>query len=251
MNEGVDGGLGGDVTDAAAVAEHRDEVVARVAEHAGDVARQLAVLQGGDYGRESFSTDRGTWTVKYEAGDLEFLLYEGRGGAETYVVSTKRPPDPDELARAMRDYPAFVAAYNEHVASLEGVFDDVATDFPDVASTESVVAERERILGDVRDACDAIAGQLHRYGGTDYGTFSTRVAGTRWELKWEGDRTSYLRVGGSGGTYLLSQYGPPSAPDVRELVGSFPGFVEAYNDHVAGLDADLSQVSLGSDAAGD
>jgi hypothetical protein len=251
MNEGADGGLDVDVTDATAVADHRDEVVARVADHAGHVARQLAVLQGGDYGRESFTTDRGTWTVKYEAGDLEFLLYEGRGGGETYVVSTKRPPDPEELARAMADYPAFVAAYNDHVASLDDVFDDVATDFPDVASTESLVAERERILGRVRDVCDAIAGQLHRYEGTDYGTFSTRVSGTRWELKWEGDRASYLRVGGSGGTYLLSQYGSPSAPDVRELVGDFGGFVAAYNDHVADLDSDLAQMSFGTDAATD
>ena len=32
-------------------AERRDEVVARVRDHAGTIARELALLQGGDYGK--------------------------------------------------------------------------------------------------------------------------------------------------------------------------------------------------------
>jgi len=124
------------------------------------------------------------------------------------------------------------------------VLDDVPDEFPAVASTESVVAERDRIVGRVREAANAMAGELHRYDGTDYGSFATRVSGSRWELKWEGDVASYLRVGGEGGTYLLSQYDAPSARDVRELADEFGAFVEAFNDHVDELDVSLSKISL-------
>jgi hypothetical protein len=236
-----------DVADAGDVVEHRDEVVSWVREHAGRIARQLALLQGGDYGQSTFKTANGKWTVKFEGGDLQYLRYDGRSGGETYVVSTKHPPDPEDLARAMTDYPAFVEAYNDHVASLDGVLDGVPEEFPDAASTESVVAERDRIVGRIRDAADAIASELYRYEGTNYGSFAATVSGTRWELKWEDGRASYLRVGGEGGTYLLSQYEPPSATEVRRLAGDFVDFVEAYNDHVASLEADLSTVRLGGD----
>ena len=232
-----------DVRDAASAAERRDEVLAWVTDHAGGIARNLALLGGGDYGRASFDTARGEWTLKYEGGDIDYLLFED-GGTETYVVSTKRPPDPTALADAMADYGAFVSAYNAHVDSLAGVLDGVSVDPPAVASTEDVVAERDRVLGRVRETCDAIAGQLHRYDGTDYGTFAQTIAGTRWELKWEGDRASYLRVGGRGGVYLLSQYEAPAVRDVRELAPAFTGFVEAYNAHVRDLEADLATVSL-------
>ncbi|WP_137284695.1 hypothetical protein [Halorussus salinisoli] len=224
-------------------AERRDEVVARVRDHAGTIARELALLQGGDYGKQTFETDDGEWTVKYEAGDLQFLLFEGRK-AETYVVSTHQPPDPEDLSAAMTDYDAFVAAFNRYVGSLDGVLDDVPAEFPEVASTESVVAERRRILGRVRDVADRMARQLSRYEGGDYGSFAARVAGNRWELKWEDGETSYLRVGGEGGIYLLSQYQPPSAHDVRNLAEDVPTFVEAFNDHVDDLDASLEHVSL-------
>lgn len=234
--------IGLDVADAGAVAERREEVLGAVRDHAGRIARELAVLDGGDYGREAFRTDAGTWTVKYEAGDLEFLLFEGRG-TETYVVSTKRDPDPEALATAMADYEAFVAAFDEHVASLAGVLDGVPTEFPEVASTAEVAAERDRVLSAIRGTADAMAGELHRYEGGDYGTFVARIEGARWELKWEDDRASYLRVGGDGGTYLLSQYGPPSVPDTRELAGSFPAFVGAFNDHVAEVTADATEVT--------
>jgi hypothetical protein len=228
-----------------AVAERRDEVVSRVADHAGTIARELALLHGGDYGKRTFQTERGEWTVKYEAGALQFLLFDG-GRTETYVVSTKHPPDPEALATAMADYDAFVAAYNDYVESLSGVLDDVTDEFPAVASTESVVAERDRVLGSIRDAADRIALELSRYEADDYGTFASRVDGTRWELKWDGDGASYLRVGGEGGVYLLSQYEQPSARGVRRLAGDFSGFVAAFNDHVEDLDADLSTVSLDS-----
>lgn len=234
--------IGLDVTDAEAVAERREEVLEAVRDHAGRIARELAVLDGGDYGRETFRTDAGTWTVKYEAGGLEFLLFEGRG-VETYVVSTKRDPDPTALARAMADYGAFVAAFNEYVDSLAGVLDDVPTDFPEVVSTAEVAAERDRVLSAIRGTADAMAGELRRLEGDDYGTFTARVAGTRWELKWEDDRASYLRVGGDGGTYLLSQYGPPSVSDTHELVESFPAFVEAVNEHVADVTAEATEVT--------
>jgi hypothetical protein len=225
------------------VADRRDEVVAGVREHAGRIARELALLQGGDYGSRDFDTDSGTWTVKYEGGALQYLRYDG-GREDVYVVSAHSPPDPEALAEALRDYAAFVEAYNACVESLEGVLDDVNTDFPAVASTESVAAERDRVLDRIRAVSGEMAGQLHRAEGTDYGTFSARVDGTRWELKRERDQVSYLRVGGEGGIYLLSQYGNPPATDVRELVGSVPAFVEAFNERVDDLDAGLSRVEL-------
>jgi hypothetical protein len=143
----------------------------------------------------------------------------------------------------MADYEAFVEAFGDYVDSLAGVLDDVPTEFPEVASTAEVAAERDRVLSGIRETADAMAGELHRYEGTDYGSFAARVEGTRWELKWEGDRASYLRVGGDGGTYLLSQYGPPSVPDTRELAGEFPAFVEAFNEHVTEVTAEAAGVS--------
>ncbi|WP_276250195.1 hypothetical protein [Haloarcula rara] len=233
-----------DPADAAAVAQHRDELVAAVRDHAGQIAYQLARLQGGDYGSATIETDRGEWTVKYEGGDLEYLRYDPGRDDEVYVISTKQPPEPGPLADALVDYDAFVAGFNDFVATHEGVLDDVATDFPEVATTDGVVAERDRVLGRVRDVCDRIARQLQRYEGGDYGTFTERVGGTRWELKWDRDGTSYLRVGGTGGLYLLSQYEAPSAADIREYAPLFADFVAAYNDHVAGLESDLETVEL-------
>lgn len=227
----------------AAAVEDRDEVVARVREHAGRVARELALLDGGDYGRASFETDRGTWTLKYEGGDVDYLRFES-GGDETYVVSSKRQPEPAALAAALVDYGAFVAAFGEHVASLEGVLDDVRASFPEVASTAPIVEARDRIVDRIRTVADAMADQLNRVAETNYGTFDARVDGRRWELKWEDGRASYLRVGGSGGVYLLSQYGPPGPRDLRAHVDGVRGFVEAYNDHVAELSAELSEVTL-------
>lgn len=231
------------VTETADVAARRDEIVATVHEHAGRIARELALLQGGDYGSRDFDTDAATWTVKYEGGGLQYLRYDG-GGDTVYVVSTHQPPDPEELVEAIRDYPAFVRAYNAFVERLDGVLDGVEVAFPDVASTASVVAERDRVLDRVRECCTEIAAQLHRADGTDYGTFSTRIDGTRWELKREREAVSYLRVGGEGGIYLLSQYGNPAAADVRELAGDVPAFVAAFNEHVADLGADLAGVDL-------
>ncbi|MFC7202687.1 hypothetical protein ACFQJC_04115 [Haloferax namakaokahaiae] len=237
-------GLSFDIADADDVAANRDEVVAAVQSHAGQIARSLAILQGGDYGSETFKTRQGKWTLKYEAGDLQYLRFKGKsGGGDIYVVSTKQPPEPTALAAAMVDYEAFVEAFNEHVESLDGVFDDIPTDFPDVETTESVVAERDRILGTIRDVANRIAGELNRYDG-EYGTFAQRVGGTRWELKWDGAQASYLRVGGEGGVYLLSQYEPPAAPDVRELAGDFGEFVDSYNEYVEELEADLRTISF-------
>lgn len=230
--------------DATEVAERRDEVVAAVREHAGEIAHQLARLQGGDYGRATFETGAGEWTVKHEAGELAFLKFDPGRGAEVYVVSQKREPEPEPLATALADYDAFVRAFDEYVASLDGVLDDVGSDFPEPASTAPVVDERERILSRVRETCDRMAGELNRVESDEYGTFTARVEGTRWELKWERDRAAYLRVGGSGGVYLLSQYEPPAAADLRQYAPQFPAFVAAYNDHVADLAADLAGVDL-------
>jgi len=235
--------LDAEVVGADAAAARRDEVVAAVTDHAGRIARELARLQGGDYGRREFETDRGTWTLKYEAGDVQFLRFEGRG-ADTYVVSTQQPPEPEELAAAMADYDAFVAAFNDYVRSLDGVLDDVAEDLPEIASVDSVVEQRERILSRMREACDAMAQQLNRVEGNDYGTFSARVGSSRWELKWEEGRASYLRVGGEGGVYVLSQYQPPAPKDLRAHVDDFPGFVDAFNDHVTEISESLDTVSL-------
>ncbi|WP_336001231.1 hypothetical protein [Halorientalis halophila] len=233
-----------DLQDAEAVAERRDEVQAAVRDHAGQIAYALARLQGGDYGQRRFDTERGEWTVKYEAGDVEYLRYDPGSGSEVYVVSTKQPPETGPLATALEDYAAFVAAFEEYVASLDGVLADAPTEFPAPASVDGVVAERDRIVNAIRDTSDAIARALRRYEGGDYGTFTARVDGTRWELKWDEDGTSYLRVGGEGGVYLLSQYEPPAAPDLRELAPEFAGFVEAYNDHVDDLESDLATVQL-------
>ena len=219
-------------------------MVAAVRDHAGRIAYQLARLEGGDYGSVTIDTDRGEWTVKYEAGELSYLRFDPSSGRETYVVSTKQPPEPEPLAHALTDYDAFVAGFNDYVASLDGVLDDVSVDFPDVASTEGVIAQRDRVLDRVREICDRIARQRQRYDGGDYGTFTTRVDGTRWELKWDGDGASYLRIGGSGGCYLLSQYDHPSAADVREYAPRFHDFVRAYNDHLTELEADLEAVEF-------
>ncbi len=221
----------------------RDEVLGDVRSHAGRAARELALLEGGDYGRETFDTDGGSWTLKYEGGDVEYLRYEPRAGGETYVVSTREPPEPAALATALADYDAFIAAFNEFVASYDDVLEDVPTEFPEVASTAEAVAERDRIVSRIREVADAMAGELHRYGD-DYGTYTTTVSGTRWELKWEEDRAGYLRVGGEGGVYLLSQYSPATPEDLRRYADDVGALVEAFNDHVAELEADLDTVSL-------
>jgi hypothetical protein len=231
------------VSDTDDPAERRDEIVAAVSDHAGQIAYQLARLQGGDYGARDFDTKSATWTVKYEAGSLQYLRYDG-GRDDVYVVSQHGPPDPEDLADAMRDYANFVRAYNDYVRSLDGVLDDVVTDFPDPESTESVVAERDRVLDRIRELCTEIAGQLYRFEGTEYDSFAVRVGGSRWELKRELDQVSYLRVGGEGGVYLLSQYQAPSAHDVRRLADDVPGFVASYNDYVESLDADLAGVDI-------
>ncbi|MFC7068613.1 hypothetical protein [Halobaculum lipolyticum] len=233
-----------DPADVDAIADQRRDVVAAVREHAGRIAYQLALLQGGDYGGRDFDTERGTWTVKYEGGDLEYLRFAPRSGDDVYVISTKRDPEPAPLADALGDYDAFVRSYNEYVASLSGVLDDVSAEFPEARTTETAVAERDRVLDAVRDVADRIAGELHRYEGGDYGTYAVRVDGLRWELKWDRDGVSYLRAGGSGGVYLLSQYEAPAASDVREYAPRFREFVAAYNDEIASLEADLAEIEL-------
>ncbi|QCS43590.1 hypothetical protein [Natrinema versiforme] len=234
-------GLETDVEGTDEIAERRNELAARVRTHAGEIARELAVLQGGDYGQETFNTDGGSWTLKYEAGDVQYLRFDPQSGSETYVVSSKQPPEPEPLERAMADYGAFVSAYNEYVHSFDGMLSDVSDEFPEVESTAELVAERDRIVDRIRDVCNAMASQLHRYDG-DYGSYTATISGTRWELKWEADTASYLRVGGSDGVYLLSQYGPPAAPEVRRLADDVPAFVDAFNDHVEDLEADLETI---------
>jgi hypothetical protein len=224
--------------------EQRTEILDAVTAHAGEIARELALLEGGDYGRRTFRTGRGEWTIKYEAGRLEFLLFESKGGAETYVVSTKQPPEPKALLDAMKEYDAFVEAYNDFVDSREGILDAVESEFPAVNSTATIVDERDQIVSAIREVATDIAQQCYRYEGTDYGMFATTVDGTRWELKWEEGQVSYLRVGGEGGVYLLSQYSPPSAPDVRSLAGDVGRFVEAFNESVDELEVDLEKVSF-------
>jgi hypothetical protein len=236
-------GLDADIADGATATERRDEVVAAVTDHAGRVARELARLEGGDYGQTTIETGAGTWTLKYEAGDVQYLRFE-RGGRETYVVSTQQPPEPEALADALEDYDAFVAGFNEFVRSKEGVLDDVSTDFPEVASADDAVAERERVCDRLRETCDAMAAQLHRCASDDYGTFTARVDGSRWELKWEEGRASYLRVGGSSGVYIVSQYQPPAPRDLRAYVDDFPGFVDAFNEHLTEISAALETVEL-------
>lgn len=234
-------GLDADVVGEEAAVRTRDELLEEVTAHADRVAWQLSLLQGGDYGDETFTTEGGTWTLKYEGGAVQYLRFRD-GGEETYVVSTKRPPEPEALAAALADYGNFVAAFNEYVADLEGVLDGVETAFPDVASTEDIAARRDEILTTVREYADTMAGELHRVGGADYGTFETRVDGTPWELKWEEGRCQYLRVGGEGGIYLLSQYSPPAARDLRAHVDDVAGFVEAYNEHVAAVSESLRTI---------
>jgi hypothetical protein len=236
--------LDADVADAETVREHRDELVQRVRQHAGQMARELARIQGGDYGRKTFRVDGGEWTVKYEAGDLEFLRFEGRAGLDVYVVSTKQAPDPEPLAKALDHYDGLVAAFDDYVTSLEGIFDDVPDSFPEVASAADVVTERDRIVNSFEDAADQMAARLHRLESCDYGAWAVTIGGTRWELKREVDTASYVRVGGEDGVYLVSQYGAPSARDVREYAPAFRDFVRAFNEDVAALHEDLDAVTL-------
>lgn len=165
-----------DHADRATVAERRDQ--------AGRLARDLARIEEGDYGRRSFATDGGEWPVKYEAGDVDFLRFQPRGGGETYVVSTKRQPVADALANALADSDVFVTAYNECVSSLYGLLDGVGESLPAVEPTDGVAAERDRIAERIRACCDLMAGELRRAEGGDYGTFAVRVDATQWELKW-------------------------------------------------------------------
>ena len=137
-----------------------------------------------------------------------------------------------------------MGAWDDHVASLSGVLDDVSAEFPEPETTDGVVAERDRVLDRIRDACAVIAGEIYRYESDDYGTFTARVGGDRWELKYDEGTVSYLRIGGSDGLYLLSQYGAPSAADVRAYADGFRGFVEAYNEFVDELESDLERVSV-------
>lgn len=239
-------GLGDEVAETAEITERRDDVVARVRSHAGQIARELALLQGGDYGQETFDTETATWTVKYEAGDIQYLRFEPNSGDETYVISTKQPPEPDALERAVDDYGAFIDAYNEYVASFDDVLADVPDEFPAIESAADLVADRDRIVRQIHDVATQMAGQLQRYDG-EYGTYATTISGTRWELKWDGREVSYLRVGGSDGTYLVSQYGPPSASELRRLTPDVGPFVEAFNTEIADLEADLARVSLHTD----
>ena len=237
-------GLDADLEDVESVREHRDEVVERVRQHAGQAARELARLQGGDYGRESFRTEGGEWTLKYEAGDIEFLRFEGQAGVDVYVISTQQPPEPKPLATAMSHYAAFVAAFNDYVRGLDGVLDEVPDSFPAVETGETVVEARDRIVSRIREAADQMAGTLYRVENSEYGSFAASVDGTRWELKREVDRASYVRVGGEGGVYIVSQYGAPSARDVRAYAEEFGGFVRAFNEDVAELGGDIDTVSL-------
>ncbi|MFC3477429.1 hypothetical protein [Halobacterium litoreum] len=237
-------GLDEDVADASAVRERRDDVVARVREHAGQMAWELARLEGGEYGRRSFRVDGGEWTVKHEAGELEFLRFEGQAGLDVYVVSTHQPPEPEPLARAMEHYAGLVDSFEAYVRGLDGVLDGVPEEFPEVASAASVADERDRVVSRIRGVADEMAGALHRVENTEYGTFAATVEGTRWELKRELDRASYVRVGGAQGVYLVSQYGPPSARDLREYAPDVASFVAAFNEDVASLSDDLDSVSL-------
>jgi hypothetical protein len=221
------------------IVDRRDAIVDAVRDHAGGLARDLARLQGGDYGRKQFKTDDGTWTVKYEAGDLEFLRFEG-ARTDVYLVSTKQPPEAEPLATALTDYESFIESWNEFVESRAGMLADVPGEFPSPASTQSVVAERDRIATAIRETADEMAAELHAVEASEYGTFAARVDGTRWELNRDADRTSYLRVGGEGGSYLVSQYGPPSAETVREYAAEFEGFLDAFEEHLEELEAELT-----------
>mgnify|MGYP006866545518 FL=1 len=66
-----------------AVAAERDAVVSRIRDHAGEIAYAIARIAGGDYGRRSFKTDDGEWTVKPEQGDIECLSFEPRSAQAT------------------------------------------------------------------------------------------------------------------------------------------------------------------------
>jgi quinol monooxygenase YgiN len=233
-----------DPTDAAAVAEKRDELAAAVRDHAGAIAYQIAKLQGGDYGREEFKTSNGTWTVKHEAGDLDFLHYKPKSGSEIYVVSQKSEPDAAELSTALEAYGAFVRAFNDYVAETEATLAGIETELPEAETTEAAVQQRHEVLSRIEEVANRIAGELHRYEGGEYGTFSARIEGERWELNWDRDGVSYLRVGGSDGVYLVSQYAPPSASDLRRYAPTFGAFVEAYNEDVASQERTLEDVEL-------
>lgn len=115
-----------EVAETAEIVERRNEIATRVREHASRTARRLALLDGGDYGTHSFSTDGGEWTLKYEAGDVEYLRFKPKSGSGIYAVSTKQPPEPDALATPMDDCPALIESYNEHVRELNEGLSEVS-----------------------------------------------------------------------------------------------------------------------------
>ena len=194
-----------------------------------------------DYaGANASLTEDGYLTAE---GEIDFAPAE-----ETVIVVDSRaslPSGPVAVPFSDRDdAAAFVDAYDEYVAAAEETLAGVTTEVPEARTTENAVAERRRVLDRVEELCDRIAGELHRFEGGDYGTYAERIDGLRWELNWDRDGVSYLRVGGSDGVYLVSQYQPPAASDVRQFVPKFPAFVDAYNEHVADLEATLEPVEL-------
>jgi len=119
----------------------------------------------------------------------------------------------------------------------------VSAEFPEPDSTDGVVAERDRVLDRVRETCSVMAGDIYRYEGDDYGTFTAR---RRRPMGAEVGRGGRL-VPPSGRLrrplYPLAVRGAVGGrrARVRRLV---PGFVDAYNEFVATLESDLAAVEL-------
>jgi len=146
----------------------------------------------------------------------------------------------------MEDYPALVETFNRWMDRLEQDLATVEADLEDaqlaVASPAPVTEARDQIHERLEDLGEEIAAGVQAIKGEEYGTFSVAIDDDRWELKYDDDGSvSYLRVGGRGGTYLISQYGPPSPSALISHMDEIVRFVETYNDWVAEQAADLSE----------
>lgn len=223
-----------------------DELRTLVADHADRIAAEYSQISGTDTGTLTLTTDTGEWTLKYTEGQTEWLRYDP---TDTYVISTKQPPGARALVDALEDYPAMVDAFNDYIHHLTTQADALRTDLtdergpPDIASTDAIQETREAIIASVRADANVIASEHQQVVGDDSGTFTASIDNATWELKWSAETVDWLRVGGRRGTYLISQYEPPTIDELDRLMQDYPAFIDAWNQYVDSAAATLQQLT--------
>lgn len=236
---------GTDIAAGEGIEELRDSVVNAVERHASTMAEGVHDLKGG-YGKIAFGVEKGRWVLKYsDDGDLEYLRFESEQGREIYVVSTREPAGPGDIVEAMDQYPGLVEAYNDWIERLEDSLEataDSLKSLPDVGAADDALDRRDEVVESIEEIGESLAEQLHNVSGDQYGTYSTKIDGETWEIKYDGNSAEWLRIGGRGGTYLISQYDPPSPSTLEEYASGLETFVEDVNEHLddAGEQAAIS-----------